>query len=76
LRGQRFVLIIRKLKHEVGGESFLIPFDLLVEAPRQHAIDLRQVGVQNDALATKSMDEIFNGLVRNYNGLGFHAVVT
>jgi hypothetical protein len=22
------------------------------------------------------VDEIFNGLVRNYDGLGFHAVVT
>jgi hypothetical protein len=59
------------LKHEVAGESILIPFDLLVEAPSQHAIDLRQVGVQNDPLAAKSVDEIFNGLVRNYDGLAF-----
>jgi hypothetical protein len=37
---------------------------------------LRQIGVQNDALAANGPNEVFDRLPGNYGGLGFHAIVT
>jgi hypothetical protein len=35
-----------------------------------------QFGIQNDPLAANGPDELFDGMIKNYGGSGFHEVVS
>ena len=61
-----------KLKRKILREFFDVSPDCLIELFGRHAIDLRQIGVQNHALAANEADQAFDKIGR----WGSHFILT
>jgi len=57
------------LKHEVGGEPFEITLNGFIEASGWNPVKLRQIGIENDFLTAKLVDEC-GELFRHEQGSG------
>ena len=55
----------RELEHEVGREPFLVALNLLVKMLDRHAIELSQVSVKDDPVATQEQDSRLDGKDRS-----------
>jgi flagellar hook-length control protein FliK len=44
------------LQHEIVREALAVALDLLIQAFGRHAIELGQIGVDDDALSTDNQD--------------------
>lgn len=53
-------LICRKLKHEIVRKPLAIAANLFVESLGWHAVQLREVAIQDDILAANCLDERFD----------------
>jgi len=51
----------REAEGEVDGESSGVAPDGLVQTPGRHAVDARQIGVEDDALSAQDEDCGFEG---------------
>ena len=49
--------LLGELEHELFGESVGIAFDLFVEALGRNAVELGQIGIKNDFVATDAENE-------------------
>jgi hypothetical protein len=49
------MLFARELEHEIGRKPFLIAFHLFVEPLHRHAIELRNVQVEDDPTMTENL---------------------
>ena len=65
MRPQVLGLLGGELEHEVRWKPLDVAFDLLVEPFRGHAVELGQIGVENDLLASDQQNPALDVLHRN-----------
>jgi hypothetical protein len=68
--------ILRKLEHEISGESLSVPADGLIQDPCFHAVQLRQVSIQQDLLTADEQNRAFDALGGNIGAVACHRLTT
>lgn len=70
MRPQSGVLFCRQPKHEIRREALRIASHLLIEPLGRHIIELGEVGIDHDLLATDEQNALLDADTRQHGAAG------